>query len=168
MNESMSNKEQFETHANNLGKLVGNLQTLEMGARLAIVRLDQRSANQVETQLPQVKAGDIVELNAFTNGDDLTQTLEKYNKRSPLDCRIDVASIVRLRDAIGHGRAFGFGSMKHLRLLKFSRKKDTNGKVIVELAEDMTNEWFSKNISMLSQAIEKVRRALDYEKREFV
>jgi hypothetical protein len=164
----MGDKKRFESHAFNLGKLVGNVQSLEMGARMVIVKLDQRATQQVQTQLPQVKAGDFVELNAFTNDDDLTQTLEKYNKRATSDCRIDVVSIVRLRDALGHGRIFGFGSMKHLRLLKFSRRKGANRKVPVELAEDMTDEWFSKNICMLDEALEKVRKALDYEKREFV
>lgn len=164
----MSDRERFESHAFNLGKLLGNLQSIEMGARMVIVRLDQRAAEQVETQLPQVKAGDLVELNAFTNDDDLTQTLEKYNKRTPLDCRIDVGSIVRLRDALGHGRTFGFGSTKYLRLLKFRRKRGVDGKVAVELAEDMTNEWFSANISMLSDALERIRKVLDYKKRGFV
>ena len=62
---------------------------------------------------------------------------------------------------------FGFGSMKNLRLLKFSRKS-MDGKVSVELAADMTEEWFRENIHMLNDALEKMRKALDYEKREFV
>lgn len=163
----MSDKAQFESHALNLGKVVGNLLMLEMGARMVIVKVDQRAAEQVQTQLPQVRTGDLVELNAFTNGDDLTETLEKYNKRAPLDCRVDVMPIVRLRDALGHGRTFGFGSMNHLRLLKFSRKS-MDGKVSVELATDMTEEWFRENIRMLIEALEKMRKALDYERREFV
>jgi hypothetical protein len=162
----MSDKARFESHALKLGKLTGNLQSVEMGARMVIVKLDQWAANQVQTQLPQVRTGDLVELNAFTNEDDLTQTLEKYNKRAPLDCRIDIDSIVSLRDALAHGRTFGFGSVKHLRLLKFSRKTK-DGKVLVELAEDMTDEWFREKIRILDQALEKVRKALDYEKREF-
>jgi hypothetical protein len=162
----MSDKARFESHALNLGKLTGNLQSLEMGARMVIVKLDQRVANQMQTQLPRVRIGDLVELNAFTNEDDLTQTLEKYNKRAPLDCRIDIEPIVRLRDALAHGRTFGFGSIKHLRLLRFSRKTK-DGKVSVELAEDMTDEWFREKIRMLDQALEKIRKALDYEKREF-
>lgn len=164
----MSEKEQFESHALNLGKLLGNLQSLEMGARLAIVKLDQWAAGQVQTQLSQVKAGELVELNTFTNNDDLTQTLEKYNKRAQLDCRIDVRSIVVLRDALGHGRTFGFGSIKPLRLLKFSRTSTADGKIAVELAVDMTDEWFFQNIRMLNDALEKVRKALDYEQRQFV
>jgi hypothetical protein len=130
----MSEKERFESHAFNLGKIVGNLQSLEMGARLAMVKMDCKVSDQVQTQLPQVKAGDLVEFNAFTNADDLAQTLEKYNKRVLFDCRIDVKSIVHLRDAIAHGRAFGV-SMKHLRLLKFARKRRADGKVHVDLAE---------------------------------
>ena len=163
----MSERELFELHALNLGKLVGNLQSLEMGVRMVIVKLDQRAAKQVQTQLPQVRVGDSVEVNAFTNDDDLGQTLEKYNKRASLDCRIDVLPVVRLRDALAHGRTFGFGSMKRLRLLKFSRKTK-DGRVPVELAEDMTAEWFDENIRMLNKTLEKVRKALDYEKRDFV
>ena len=138
----MSDKVRFELHALNLGKLVGNLLSLEMGARMAIVKLEERAAKQVQAQLPQVKVGDLVEVNAFTNSDDLKQTLEKYNKWAPLNYRIDIAPIVNMRDALGHGRAFGFGEMKHLRLLKFSRKSK-DGKVSVELAQDMTDATVS-------------------------
>ena len=164
----MTDRERFESHAANLGKLVGNLQSLEMGARMVIVKLDPRCAAQVRTQLPQVRRGDVVEPNAFTNNDDLNQTLEKYNKCVSLDCRIDIKPIVNLRDALAHGRTFGYGQMKHLRLLKFSRKRDSAGSIVVELAEDMTNDWFSNHIQALEAAFEKVRVALDYEKREFV
>ena len=76
----MNDKARFEAHALSLGKLVGNLLSLEMGARMVIVKLDQRVAEQVKTQLPQVKSGNMVELNAFTNGDDLAHTLEKYSQ----------------------------------------------------------------------------------------
>lgn len=164
----MSNKLRLETHALNLGKLLGNLQMLEMGARLAMVKLDQRQAAQVQMQLGQVQAGDTLELNAFTNGDDLRQTLEKFNKRAPVNCRVDVAGIVGLRDAIAHGRTFGIGPMKHLRLLKFSRRANSTAVVQVELAEDMTPEWFTRNIEMLTEALARITKALDYEQCEFV
>jgi len=162
----MREKTRLEAHALSLGKLIGNLQSLEMGARMALVKFDQRAAEQVKTQLPHVKAGDLVELNAFTNSDDLTQSLEKFNKRVKPECRIDINPIVDLRDALAHGRTFGSGPIMHLRILKFSRKAIA-GKVSVELAADMTNEWFREKIQLLMQALEKVRKALDYEKREF-
>ena len=58
----MSDKARFESHALNLGKLTGNLQSLEMGARMVIVKLYQRAANQVQSQLPRVRTGDVMEL----------------------------------------------------------------------------------------------------------
>jgi len=128
----MNKKNKFESHALNLGKIVGNLLSIEMGARMAIVKLDERAANHILTQLPLAKAGDWIEVNAFTNSDDLRNTLERYNKRSPVNCRINVTSVVSLRDAIAHGRTFGAGPIKHLRLLKFNRNI-TDGKVLVEL-----------------------------------
>lgn len=162
----MNDKARFERHALNLGKLLGMLQSIEMGSRMAIVKLDKRAADQVQSQLPQLKAGDMVEFNALTNSDDLRQTLEKYNKRASLDRRIEIEPIVNLRDALAHGRAFGFGSVKPLRLLKFSRK--TKGeKILIELALDMTDEWFGKSIKTLEQALEQIRKTLDYERREF-
>lgn len=162
----MSNREDLDKHALNLGKLVGNLLSIEMGARLAIVKNDEKLALQVLTQLPQVEEGDQVEWNAFTNSDDLRKTLEKYNKRVPNSHKIDVKPIVDLRDAIAHGRTFGFGDIRHLRLLKFGRKSIA-GKVTVELARDMKDSWFSENIEILNNAIEKIRATLDYEKIEF-
>jgi hypothetical protein len=163
---AMSDKARFEQHFLNLGKLTGNLQTIEMGARLAIVRFDDAASQCVQAQLPKIKVGEEIKLNAFTNKDDLNQTLEKYNKRAPLDCRIDKRPIVALREALAHGRTFGFDSMKNLRLLKFSRKTNHN-KVVVELAVDMTEEWFQNNIRILNNAIGKITKALDYEIREF-
>lgn len=136
-----------------------------MGARLTIVKLDERAAKQVHAQLPGVKVGESIEVNSFTNSDDLMQTLEKFNKRVPVNCRLDIKPIVNLRDAMAHGRMFGYDSMRNLRLLKFSRKAK-DGKVSVELVQDMTNEWFNQSIQLLDSALEKVRIALDYEKYE--
>lgn len=158
-------KKTFESHAENLGKLVGNLLSLELAARMAIVKLDTWAAAQVQTQLPQAKEDDWVGINAFTNGDDLRRTLEKFNKRTTPECRVDVDPVVKLRDALAHGRMFGYGQRKpdsHLRLLKFSSKKADN-KVQVTLAVDMTTEWFRANIKLLVDALSKIAKALDYE-----
>ena len=40
--------------------------------------------------------------------------------------------------------------------------------MLVELAADMTEQWFSERIGMLNDALEKATKALGYEKREFV
>jgi len=162
----MGDKVVFEKHALNLGKIVGNLQMVEMCARLAIVKLDQRFA-KARTQLTTVKTGDFVEQDAFTNADDLRQTLEKYNKRTSTEFRLDVDALVRLRDAIAHGRTFGVGNSKHIRILKFGRKPMSDGKISVEMAEDMTDDWFAGHIRFLVDSLERLRKAVDYERREF-
>ncbi len=164
----MNQAKQFELHALHLGKIVGNLLTLEFAARLAISKLDPRQAALVQTQLPQVKENDWVEVNPLTNADDLGQTLEKYNKRASADCRVDVNAVVRLRDALAHGRAFGFGSSQrgYLTLLKFARKPDRHNRVKVTMAIDMTDDWFKENIEFLLDATRKVAKAMDYEMRD--
>jgi hypothetical protein len=162
----MSTKEKFELHALNLGKLVGNLLTIEMAARMFLAKHEEDFQSKVTTQLPQVSEGDLVESDAFTNPDDLRQTLRKYNKRAPKALAFPIDEIVALRDALGHGRTFGFGEMPHLRLLKFSRKT-TEGKYRVELAQDMSETCFAHNIGVLESALQNLTQALDYERREF-
>ena len=159
------NQSIIEEHARRLGQLVGNLLTIEMGARMVVAKLDRWQERQITTQFSKVKQGDWVELSPLTNGDDLSQTLEKYNKYAPVDCRVEVRQIVRLRDALAHGRAFGFGPYTPatpLRLLKFGTKKQEN-KVEVMMAVDMTNEWFRENNKFLFDALKKITKALNYE-----
>jgi hypothetical protein len=148
---------------------VGNLLSLELGARMAIAKRDARLAALIQTQLPQVKEGDWVECNPLTNKDDLQNTLQNYNKRATDECKIDIMRIIRLRDALAHGRAFGFGSPQarpFLRLLKFSRKPDAHGKLQVTMAVDMTEDWFKENLNFLMSALQKVTIMMDYEMRD--
>ncbi|ARU86737.1 hypothetical protein [Pseudomonas sp. M30-35] len=162
----MSTKAKFELHALNLGKLVGNLLTIEMAARMFLAKHDEDFQSKIATQLPRVSEGDLVESDAFTNADDLRQTLQKYNKRAPNALAVPIDEIVSLRDALAHGRTFGFGEIQHLRLLKFSRKA-AEGKHRVELAQDMSETWFVHNIRVLESALQSLTQALDYEQREF-
>lgn len=160
----MSQRKRFEAHAVSLGKIVGNLLSLELAARIAINKLDAWAAAQVQAQLPQLTEGEWVEVNVFTNDDDLRNTLEKYNKRAPYELRLEVDPIVKLRDAVAHGRVFGYGKRRpdsNLRLVKFSTKKQDN-KVQVTLAVDMTDEWFRLNIRMLFDALGKIAKASDH------
>lgn len=131
----------FEAHALRLGKLVGNLQSIELAARLALTKLQTPARlAEAETELPRIRQGDRVTKSAITNSDDLSRTLQKYNKRVPLECRVAYRQIVGLRDALAHGRTFGSGAPGEgpLRLLKFSRESDRERKVEVTMAADMT------------------------------
>jgi hypothetical protein len=158
----------LETHALNLGKLTGNLLTLEMLARMVIAQRDAQWRGERAENLLGIPESDWVGIGPFTNRDDLRQTLEKYNRHAAAEWRLDVDPIVRLRDALAHGRMFGSGPLRpdaSLRLMKFGKKLKA-GRVQVELALAMTPGWFSENIAMLSAALRKATNALDYEMRE--
>ncbi|HYN65115.1 MAG TPA: hypothetical protein VES36_10980 [Candidatus Limnocylindrales bacterium] len=158
----MGQSRRVELHALRLGKLLGTLQLIEMDARLAIVTRDGHEVGQVRAQLPTVSVGDSVELNALTNPDSLGKTLVQYNERVPPEWRVDVEQIVFVRDALGHGRLFTFGSVRPdaaLRLMKFSQAV-TDGMVTVTMSIDMTEAWFNERIAFLGDALKRVRQAL--------
>jgi hypothetical protein len=116
-------------------------------------------------QIAKAGAGDLVELNAFTNADGLRETLETYNSQVRSGCAVDVEMVITLRDALAHGRTFGVGGYPRLRLLKFGRKY-VDGKVMVEAADTMNEEWFASQNDLVTDAQEKIRRAIDYDRRE--
>ena len=155
------NKDLMETHALRVGKIIGNLQMIEMAARMALVKLDKYKSSQVVTDLSQVKENDVIELNAFTDKSDLRQTLQKYNKKVVPEFKVNINKIVSLRDALAHGRVFGCGHTPFLRLLKFNR--DTkNNKVKVDMSVEITPDWLISQIDFLMNEYSKVIKALDY------
>ena len=92
--------------------------------------------------------------------------LKRYNQQVSAAHRIDAERVVELRDALAHGRMFGFGPKgRHLRLLKFDKNRDKQGKVLVTMAIDMTEGWFNDGIRFLEGEIEKVTGLLNYQKR---
>lgn len=156
----------FELHALRLGKLLGNLQSIETGARLFLDKANEQRASQIICSLSKLKRGDWVEISPLTNGHDLRRILERYNKFANNNCRVDIDRIVDLRDALAHGRVFGHGPIQtanSLRLLKFKRDEKAK-KVQVAMVEDMTEAWFNENIEFLMVSLEKIRTALDWNK----
>lgn len=161
----MDDVEVFEQHALRLGKLIGNLQSLECGARMALAGIEGLQVGQRAKAFLQTSEGDWTDVNPLTGPDGLTETLRKYNARVSSECTVDVSRIVRLRDALAHGRVFGAGrysASRPLKLLKFS-KGEKGGRVQVEMAIDMTEEWFKDNTALLLDALRRITKALDYE-----
>ena len=152
--------------AQQLGKIVQNLLSIELGARMAIDKLDIWKQGRAKTPLPLVTTGQWVDIDVYTNDNDLNQTLERYNKFAPDDLKVDVKQIVALRDAIAHGRQFGIIGSDVMRLVKFGKER-RNNQVETLLAVDLAPEWFLPNLAMLSKALDKIGGALGYEKREF-
>ncbi|HHG5532696.1 TPA: hypothetical protein ACPWRH_000936 [Pseudomonas aeruginosa] len=156
-------KEEIDQAALNLGKLFWNLLTLETMARIYISKHDQTYNKKSSTELAKVKSGDLVDIDALTNPDDLRRTLNKYNKRTLKSQKLLIEEITYIRDCLAHGRLFGIGNQ--LRIVKFSKKKKED-KVEVEIASDMTLDWLIERVKFTQSEISKITTAIDCETRE--
>ncbi len=159
----------WEQHVFRLGKIAGNLLSIESLARL-IIELDRvgGNINDARPKFSQIREGDWVELTALSNKEDLTWALDNYNKRikrARPDLAVDTKRIVFLRDALAHGRQFGIGKAQHLILVKYHRKSNDR-KVQVLLRVDMTKEWFDEQIAMLSESLSKMAIAAGFIEKE--
>lgn len=150
-----------EKHALNLGKLAGNLQSLELALRAFLVNTEiaSGSAFPQSTNLHDMDEGDIVPENGFTNYDTLGQLIKKYNSNpriSLVGLEID-ETIVDIRDAIAHGRVSAATYSGTLKLLKFDKPK--NGRVKVTFSASLTEKWFAEHIKRVYGAVLKVNEA---------
>ena len=114
-----------------------------------------------EPKLGELKKGEIVAENAFTNYDSLNKLIDKYNqipKISSAGLNID-RTIIGIREAIAHGRVFGKTPTPPQSLLKFSKPK--NNLVRVTFSVQLTKEWFNEQLPRVQRAILTVAKALE-------
>ena len=153
----MSNVEHYE----GLGKLMGNMQSLEFVLRAFLLNNEIASGVTFpqSAELYEMNVGDIVPENAFTNYDSLGKVIENYNKHPKIlsaGLTID-ETLVDLRDAIAHGRASAETPSSPLKLLKFD--KPMNKQVKVTFSVLMTERWFAQQMSRVHDAVQKVHEA---------
>ncbi len=139
-------------HALALGRMVGNLQSLEMSLRAFL-------ENHESTTSPnyfRLRVGDQVPVSAFSNYDSLAQLMRKFNsilgsKYSKLLLDLKVAD---LRDALAHGRVSADRPGLPLRLLKFDKPR--NGQVLVTFSETMDETWLQDQRELVLGELKKV------------
>ncbi|MFC1944909.1 hypothetical protein ACFLX5_05475 [Chloroflexota bacterium] len=153
----------MEKHTSNLGKLVGNLQSLEFALRAFLLN-DEISSGGPFSQsadLFDVDEDDIVPLNAFTDYDNLRGLIMRYNRHHKiLSAHLEIdETLAGIRDAIAHGRVSGSSPLPPLKLLKFSKPDHNNDHVRVTFSALMTEEWFGKQIRRVHDAILRVSEA---------
>lgn len=151
----------MDKHALALGKLVGNFQSLEFALRAFLLNDEVASGKVIlpSANLNDMNEGDIVRLNAFTSYDNLGQLIDRYNSHTKIlsaGLTID-RTLVRVRDAIAHGRVSGDVPAPPFKLLKFDIP--VKNKVKVTFSVLMTIEWFNEQISQVNKAITKVSEA---------
>ncbi len=153
-----------KNHALLLGKLVGNLQSLEALLRVFLVK---RGSKRRGVALPhpsfgKLAVGDYVPEDEFTNFDSLGDLIKKYNADvSSLDPSLQVdASVVPLRDLLAHGR-IGADVPDEARLTIIKFDKPVGGKVRVMAAALMDDAWFEANTALVRDQLLTVHRALE-------
>ena len=142
-----------DKHAANLGKVMSNLQSLEFSLRAFLLEAE---STQDAVDYQQLKVGDQIAEDAFGNWDTMGKLIAKYNSIiRPIDCSLCVDdSVVKLRDALAHGRVAAFSPSAHMQLLKFTKPR--NRRVRVSFAAQMDKAWFQKQISLTLEQIKKV------------
>jgi hypothetical protein len=146
-------------HATQLGKVIGNLLSLEYLLRLylydrALITPHEPFPKGFKLEATSVGSG--VPHNALTSYDSLKQLIKLYNVYVPAQLKLD-ESLVNLRDAIAHGRVSAPAKDAPLKLMKFSDPR--RGPITVVISEELSPEWFGEQVKRTHAAILKVAQA---------
>lgn len=133
-----------------VGGIVMNLQALETVLRYFLLRLYRQ-----DPQFPQAGDNDASET-ALTNYVSLDYLIDQYNKAlTETERQFTVnPEVVKIRDAISHGRLLAVLRQPPYRLWKFGKPKDH--RVPVEFCEELTVEWLRAKSDMIFAEKEKV------------
>ncbi len=141
-------------HAESIGKLLSNLLSLELLARLFLAK----KLGQEEFPEDKHKKGGFVTSNALTNYDTLDKVLKKYNRNSEKKYHVDDKTLTGLRDCLAHGRILTNLQNNFFKLFKFSRPDKNNTVEITHLLY-MDKNWFDENILFVKRECDKIINA---------
>jgi len=149
-------------YATNLGMLVANLHSLEFRLRAFLSKLPHARPNGLpwDVNLYSFPVGRELPESDITSYATLGRMIADYNKNATA-YKIGVpisTDIVPLRDALAHGRAAATSGFENPCLIKFSPAK--RGHVTVVYNAEMNEQWFTANITLLSEALDKINAAL--------
>lgn len=145
-----------------LGGLINDIQTLELLLRVFLH--NNRPTGSLKTDFNLIEnaaIGDQVSLDAFTNYDTLSELIDKVNqhpKATATKLLVD-RSLVRLRDALAHGRKYARKPELPFKLIKFG--KPANNQVQVEFVATVSTEWLVDQRMRLNCAIASLMVAID-------
>ena len=140
------------THAEHLGGVLGNLQSLEFSLRLCLSQLPgSPTRNMYTDDFRNAPVGTLVPESDMSNYASLGQLIKKFNDTfEPSGSTIDPA-LVDLRDVLAHGRVFAGPDEDHFRIVKFD--KPVNGSARMSYNQVMTEQWFIDSKRRVREAI---------------
>lgn len=151
----------LDTNALHLGRLLGQLQSLDMQLRSFLYQ----SADPPHDPAPpgvsllSVNVGDVLPENAFTDYSTLGQLIKRYNRIvGPVDPQLILdQSVVELRDALVHGRVSGASPEPSVALLKFDKPRNAQARVTYWVL--LTETWLAAEVTRVREQCDKVDRA---------
>jgi hypothetical protein len=141
-----------DDHLAGLGKLMGNLQSLELCLRIFLAE-----AAGENWHLPASQGTSVPE-NSLTNWDAFGTLISKYNKglsAAELPLYSVDSSVVQARDALAHGRLCAPIEAFPLTLWRFG-KPDKSGIVPVEQVAELSIKWFEKWRTLTREQMDRV------------
>ncbi len=142
---------------------MGNFQSLEFMLRSFLQRLPTaRPIGILEGKdIYSFPVGAELPVSELTSADSLGPLIDKFNKEvNKYDLAGIDREIVKIRDALAHGRISACDPRDNLRLLKLSRHRDNESQVRVEFNEAMTESWFVDQKRRVTDAIQLVSEAM--------
>ena len=137
-------------HTSGLGKIIGNLHSLELLLRVFLCEVNGESI-----EFPGLMTGTVPETH-LTNYMSLGQLIDAYNStlsRSEKLLSVDL-SVVKIRDAVAHGRLSSPSPTFPLTLCKFGNPK--GGVVPIELIEVISGKWLDENRQLIRDQMNKI------------
>lgn len=141
-----------------LGKILGNLQSLEFALRAVLYENESEPHYPLDygKNLNDLSEGDIVPENAMTDYSSLGQLIDRFNSEiADGDNRLMVdQDLLKLRDALAHGRVSSKSESGDLVLIKFDRPK--NNTVKVSYVQKMTKDWLKAQVKKIYEQTKMV------------
>lgn len=146
------NKIKVEQHFRGMGHLWQNLLSLEYVLRFCILRIKGEESSMPD--LENLKKGCIFKKNALLNDNCLNEVIEIFNKIFKDDgMNVNKEKIIRLRNLLGHGRIVSKDTFP-MKIYKF--ETINKNKIKVEVAQEMSLDWFNRNNIFVSGEIRKL------------
>ena len=142
----------------NLGKLWGSLLTVEEYLRDYLVWKEKKGEPIFEPPIYKMKEGDFIEKNAYTDFISLGDLIKNFNDKVSTQEQIGSAKILKIRNALAHGRLIGKLDDGYW-LSKYGIPK--NGKVKVESHHKFNSEWLTQSEEYIRKETGRVRVALN-------
>jgi len=150
----------FVEYSETVGKILANLQALELLLRRYLYDRSDPPCDPLERQLNDLALGDAVPENPLTDWSTLGQLIDRYNGRVAQlrpSLAVDMG-VVAVRDALAHSRVWlpewSAEPDAPPVLLKFT--KPSAGVAKVSFMQVASSAWLETRIRMLNGEIEKV------------